>query len=160
MAEEKKQKIYDYILKNQYKGKEKRIEHKEKLKEIKKKQEDLQNQKQCPYCRVPLILRKGKYGDFYGCSGYKDGCKFSVNISICQRVISIANLKELTENGRTPVISGFVSAKTGKRFDAALKLENGRAVFDFEKSKPTAALRPDLPIWNGEAPPLPEPPDL
>jgi len=110
----------------------------------------------CPLCGRDMKRQR----NFYGCSGYKDGCKFSVNISICQRVISIANLKELTENGRTPVISGFVSAKTGKRFDAALKLENGRAVFDFEKSKPTAALRPDLPIWNGEAPPLPEPPDL
>jgi hypothetical protein len=106
---------------------------------------------------------------FYGCSGYKDGCKFSVNISICSRVISVAMLRELTEKGRTPIISGFVSPKSGKSFDAALKLENGRAVFDFEKRQPLAAggapnagqkpvLDPNLPVWNGDEPPLPEPP--
>ena len=107
----------------------------------------------CPLCGRDMKRQRS----FYGCSGYKEGCKFSVNISICNRVISIANLKELTENGRTPVISGFVSPKSGKSFDAALKLANGRAVFDFEKRAPAPRLS-DLPIQNGEEPPLPEPP--
>jgi DNA topoisomerase-3 len=95
---------------------------------------------------------------FYGCSGYKDGCKFSVNISLCGRVISVAHLKELTETGRTAVIQGFVSPRTGKTFEAALKLENGRAVFDFEKRQVSTPMRA-APMWNdGEEPPLPEPP--
>lgn len=107
----------------------------------------------CPLCGKEVKRQRS----FYGCNGYKDGCKFSVNISICNRVISIAVLKELIENGRTSVIGGFVSPKSGKSFDAALKLENGRAVFDFEKR---ASVRPKqaLPVWDGEAPPLPEPP--
>ncbi|MBE6601258.1 MAG: DNA topoisomerase III [Ruminococcaceae bacterium] len=109
----------------------------------------------CPLCGRDMKRQRS----FYGCSGYKEGCKFSVNISICNRVISVANLKELTETGRTPVISGFISGRTGKSFDAALKLENGRAVFDFEKRAPKAPNR-ELPIWDGEEPPLPEPPPM
>ena len=102
----------------------------------------------CPLCGREMKRQR----NFYGCSGYKDGCKFSVNISICNRVISVAMLKELTETGKTPVISGFVSPRTGKTFDAALKLENGRATFDFEKR---AAPRQDTyeappPIWETE----------
>ena len=107
----------------------------------------------CPLCGRDLRRMRS----FYGCAGYKEGCKFSVNISICSRVISIAMLKELVENGRTEVISGFVSPKSGKSFDAALKLENGRAVFDFERRANTRPVV-ELPVGDGDQPPLPEPP--
>lgn len=33
----------------------------------------------CPRCGGELVLRKGKYGDFYGCSNYPK-CKFTQNI--------------------------------------------------------------------------------
>ena len=33
----------------------------------------------CPRCGKPLALRKGKNGQFYGCSGYPD-CRFTKNI--------------------------------------------------------------------------------
>ncbi len=111
----------------------------------------------CPLCGKNLKRQRS----FYGCTGYKEGCKFSVNLSICGRVISVSNLKMLLETGRTSVIRGFVSAKTKKSFDAALKLENGRAVFDFEPREPKPKETkpdPDLPIWDGEGAPLPEPP--
>ena len=107
----------------------------------------------CPLCGRDMKRQR----NFYGCSGYQDGCKFSVQISICSRVISITALKELTEHGRTPVISGFISPRTGKSFDAALKLENGRAVFDFAQSRPLRST-PVVQIMDGEQPPLPEPP--
>ena len=80
---------------------------------------------------------------------------------MCGRAISISNLKLLIETGRTATIQGFVSSKTQKTFDAALKLENGKAVFDFEKkAASTPTLRSDLPIWDGEGAPLPEPPPI
>ena len=107
----------------------------------------------CPLCGRDMKRQR----NFYGCSGYQDGCKFSVQISICSRVISITALKELTEHGRTPVISGFISPRTGKTFDAALNLENGRAVFDFAQSRPIRST-PGVQIMDGEQPPLPEPP--
>lgn len=113
----------------------------------------------CPFCQREMK----RFRSFYGCTGYKEDCKFSVNISICGHVISVAALKELTEQGRTHVIRGFVSPKTGKSFDAALKLENGRAVFDFERklSTPPEHRAPSVStVFDGEEPPLPEPPDL
>ena len=81
----------------------------------------------CPICSSDVV--KGKYG--YYCQGYKDGCKFSVNTSICGRVISKSNVIMLLENGRTSKIQGFISKKTGKSFDAYLKLEEGEVKFDF-----------------------------
>ena len=81
----------------------------------------------CPLCSKPVV--RGKFS--YGCSGYKEGCNFRVNTSICGRVISAANMRLLLETGKTSKIKGFVSKKTGNPFDAALRLESGKAVFDF-----------------------------
>ncbi len=80
----------------------------------------------CPLCGKDVV--RTKFG--YGCSGYKDGCKFSVSGTICGRVISLANVRQLLSSGKTSKIEGFIS-KNGKSFSAALKMENGRAVFDF-----------------------------
>lgn len=82
----------------------------------------------CPSCGKEI--RRTTFG--YGCTGYKEGCKFSVNLTICKRIISVSNVKLLLETGKTSKIKGFIS-KNGKPFDAALKLENGKAVFDFDK---------------------------
>ena len=80
----------------------------------------------CPVCGKNVV--KGKYG--YGCMGYKDGCKFRVRSFICKRVISISNARLLLETGKTAEIQGFVS-KNGKSFNARLKIDGDRAVFDF-----------------------------
>lgn len=76
LSEEQKQTICDYIKEHQYEGKEKRQEHKERIKAVKEKQEADIRSNQCPYCKVPLVLRKGKYGDFYGCSNFPN-CKYT-----------------------------------------------------------------------------------
>lgn len=83
----------------------------------------------CPVCGKEV--RRTSFG--YGCSGYKDGCKFSVNGVICGRVISLSNMKKLLTDGTTYKIEGFVSPRTGKTFDAKMKLQEGRAVFDFSE---------------------------
>ncbi len=80
----------------------------------------------CPICGRDVV--RTKFG--YGCSGYRDGCNFSVSGTICGRIISFANVQKLLQTGRTGKIEGFVS-KNGKSFSAALKMENGKAVFDF-----------------------------
>ncbi len=83
----------------------------------------------CPLCGMDV--RRTRRG--YGCSGYKEnGCKFSIFSPICERVIPKASAEQLLTVGRTEKLSGFVSKRTGNKFDARLKLENGRAVFDFE----------------------------
>ncbi len=81
----------------------------------------------CPLCGGNVT--KGRYG--YYCSGYKEGCKFSIRTSICGRIISKGNVAMLLNTGRTSKIKGFVSKKTGNPFDAYLKLENGEVKFDF-----------------------------
>ena len=79
LDDETRQKIFDYIQTNQQIGKDARIVHKEKVKELKKEIDDIKEQNLCPYCKTPLVLRKGKYGDFYGCSNYPK-CKFTKKI--------------------------------------------------------------------------------
>ena len=82
----------------------------------------------CPLCGKDVV--KGRYG--YGCTGYKDGCKFKISGVICKRVISLKNAQLLLKVGRTSKIKGFTS-KNGKSFDAYLKLEDGKTVFDFSQ---------------------------
>lgn len=38
------------------------------------------SQSRCPKCGKRLVQRKGKYGNFYGCSGYPE-CKFTVPLN-------------------------------------------------------------------------------
>ena len=83
---------------------------------------------ECPLCKKPVI--RGRYG--FGCSGYKDGCKFRINGYICKRNISLSNAKLLLETGKTSKIQGFTS-KNGKLFDAFLILtQDGSVVFSFD----------------------------
>ena len=80
----------------------------------------------CPMCGKEVV--RGRYK--YGCRGYKEGCDFGVSLNICNRNISVSNIKLLLETGQTSKIVGFVS-KLGKSFDGVLKLVEGKAVFDF-----------------------------
>lgn len=54
-------------------------EHVAKLNEKKAAYENALAQVLCPLCGSPLVLRHGKFGDFYGCSSYPK-CKFRHNI--------------------------------------------------------------------------------
>ncbi len=80
----------------------------------------------CPACGKDVL--KSRYG--YSCSGYKEGCKFNISGVICKRVISKKNAELLLETGKTSEIQGFIS-KTGKTFNARLKLDGASVKFDF-----------------------------
>ncbi len=84
----------------------------------------------CPLCGCDV--KKGRYS--YGCTGYKSGCKFKVNLVVAKRVISVSNVKLLLETGKSGLIKGFVS-KAGTPFDAYLKLDNDKTVFEFDNSQ-------------------------
>ena len=66
----KKQEIYEFIKNNQIAGKDARAEHKNNVASYKNSIDELKEQKICPYCRSELVLRNGKYGEFYGCKAY------------------------------------------------------------------------------------------
>ena len=83
----------------------------------------------CPVCGKPLI--NGKFG--YFCSGKKDtGCPCSIPNEVAGKKLSEAQQKALIEKGKTSIIKGFAS-KAGKKFDAALALEEGKVRFVFGK---------------------------
>ncbi len=81
----------------------------------------------CPLCGGEV--KRMKYN--YCCMNYKEqGCKFSVGAYILGRSISKSNVQILLAEGKTSKIQGFTS-KNGKKFDAFLKLQDGKVVFDF-----------------------------
>ena len=69
----------------------------------------------CPICGKNVI--RGRVG--YGCMGYKDGCEFRINLTICKKTLPINEIRRLLATGKTAKMNGFVS-KTGKIFSAAL----------------------------------------
>ena len=83
----------------------------------------------CPLCGAPV--RRTSFG--YGCSAYKTkNCKFSIRMKILGRVITKLDASTLLSEKKTPVLSGFVSQKTGKPFDAILTLDaEGKVGFSF-----------------------------
>ena len=82
----------------------------------------------CPICAKKVV--RGKFS--YGCTGFDSGCNFRVGINICKRDIPINEMRRLLTEGRTEMLSGFIS-KNGKRFDGRLVLKDGNAVFNFDK---------------------------
>ena len=83
----------------------------------------------CPLCGKKI--NHLKWG--YGCTGYADGCKFSINNEICGKKITENQAVSLITKGKTNIIKGF-TGKSGKSFDAALKLDRttGKISFEFE----------------------------
>lgn len=71
----------------------------------------------CPVCGKPMH----KYGWGYGCTGYKDGCRFSIG-KIAGKTLSDGQVKTLIETKRLDDVPGFIS-RTGKEFTASLVLD-------------------------------------
>lgn len=85
----------------------------------------------CPVCGKPMKA----YDWGYGCSGYKEGCKFSVG-TICKKKLTENQLRKLVTERDTGLISGFKS-KANKPFRAHLILdEQNKIMFKFEDKKP------------------------
>ncbi|WP_187261553.1 type IA DNA topoisomerase [Pontibacter beigongshangensis] len=84
---------------------------------------------QCPRCKQGRLL-KGKAA--YGCSRFREGCHFTVPFEMGGKQLTEKQIGMLLLKGKTGVIKGFTSAKTGEPFDAALTLnENGQVVYQF-----------------------------
>ena len=109
----------------------------------------------CPLCGG--TVRRTSFG--YGCANYREkNCRFSVREVICGRTVSLAMARQLLAEGRTGLIEGFVSPKSGRSFDAHLKLSEGRAVFDFPPRGTGAPPTPPPMPEHGYVPPPEIPP--
>src|SRR5699024_555568 len=85
----------------------------------------------CPSCQNK-IENKGK---FYGCTGYKDGCKVSFPKKWAGKTLSEKMVKDLCDKKETSKLQGFKS-KNGKSFDAELILDESYQLgFQFESKK-------------------------
>src|SRR5699024_4130508 len=82
----------------------------------------------CPACDGNIVDK----GKFYGCSGYREGCRFSLPKKLASKTIPKTQIVKLINEGETNKIKGFKSKK-GKSFDASLKLEGDKVKFDFGK---------------------------
>lgn len=81
----------------------------------------------CPACQQgTIVARKG----FYGCSGYKNGCKMTLPGIFLKKKLTPAQVKLLCTKGKTNVIKGF-TANNGNKFNASLSLVNGKLNLDF-----------------------------
>ena len=82
----------------------------------------------CPLCGKKVV--KSKTGNF-GCSGWKQGCKFVVRGTVCGKKLTDTQVKTLVSKGRSGLIKGFKS-KSGRSFDAHLVLtDEGKVKFEF-----------------------------
>ncbi len=82
----------------------------------------------CPICKTGHIVAKNS---FWGCTNWKNGCKFTVSTEIAKKVITREEITLLCNRGKTEVITGFISKTSGKEFSAILAIKDGKAVFDF-----------------------------
>ncbi len=81
----------------------------------------------CPLCGSDVVEQEKSFG----CSGWRQGCKFAIWKTIAGKSIGVRTAQALLRRGRTPLLRGFRS-KAGNRFDARLKLDGGEVRFDFD----------------------------
>lgn len=74
-----KEKIYEKIKLLNFSGIYDKGQHIKSIKQRIRKREESINENKCPKCGSDLILRKGKFGKFLGCSAFPR-CKFITNI--------------------------------------------------------------------------------
>ena len=79
----------------------------------------------CPVCKLGTML---KGSSAFGCSRFREDCQFRVPFEWGGKRLTDTQLRQLLRRGETGVIKGFLSAKTGKKYDAALKVDEGRVI--------------------------------
>ncbi len=83
----------------------------------------------CPLCKRGEVTENAKA---YGCSRYREGCKFAIWKVVAGKRLTERHVQGLLTRGTTEQLKGFKS-KAGKPFAARLKLDaDCKVVFDFE----------------------------
>lgn len=87
----------------------------------------------CPVCGKPIR----ENSKAFGCTGWKEGCTFTIWKTIAGKTLTENQVKALLEKGKTNLIKGF-KGKSGKSFDAYLVLDsNHKVTFEFTKNNYT-----------------------
>lgn len=81
---------------------------------------------QCPICNNNIYENENSFR----CENWKE-CGFSIWKKICGKKLTQSNLMELLKKGYTKKLKGFTS-KSGKKFEAALILEDNKVKLKFD----------------------------
>ena len=92
----------------------------------------------CPKCQASVY----EHGMNYTCEkavGPNKTCDFRTGKVILQQEIEPNQIRKLLSEGRTELLTGFVSSRTRRKFKAYLKRgDDGKVGFEFEARKPKA----------------------
>ena len=94
--------------------------------EVEKKASGAEALGACPVCAGDVVVGQKAFG----CSNWKNGCKFVVWKTIARKEITADVVQTLLADQVTAVLSGFTS-KAGKPFDAKLRVIGGEVKLDF-----------------------------
>jgi DNA topoisomerase III len=81
----------------------------------------------CPLCGAQVVEQKKSFS----CSRWRDGCSLTIWKTMSGKKISVRTARALLRDGKTSVLKGFKS-KSGKPFNARLKLDEGKVGFEFD----------------------------
>lgn len=87
----------------------------------------------CPFCGAHIV----ENSKAYGCSNWKNGCKFTIWKEICGKKLTKTQVKSLIENKQTGLIKGF-TGKSGKTFDAYLVIDDTTKSAKFSFDAPSS----------------------
>ena len=77
----------------------------------------------CPKCKKSIVDK----GKFYGCSGYSDGCRFTIQKELASKKLTKTMIKDLLSKKETKKTKGFKN-KSGRDFEAILILDSSNKV--------------------------------
>ena len=82
----------------------------------------------CPLCgkAIEVVAEQG-----YKCTALNNGCRFKIG-TVFGKKITEAQLRKLCKDGETALIKGFKN-KDGTKFDAKLKIVDGKLEFEYSK---------------------------
>ncbi|MFO1461967.1 MAG: DNA topoisomerase III [Verrucomicrobiota bacterium] len=95
----------------------------------------------CPKCGARVF----EHGMNYVCEkavSAERTCDFKTGAIILQQAVDRVQIAKLLSEGKTDLLKGFVSKKTGRKFEAFLKYEGGKVGFEFAPRARKGPARP------------------
>lgn len=92
-----------------------------------------QTGRSCPKCKTgELLLRKGKFGEFYGCSGFPT-CKYTENVSSPKENVSGARESRVTEGNTSSTAKVSMPQRPREEIIPPIPLSDGKVLDDTHK---------------------------
>ena len=87
----------------------------------------------CPKCKTgELLLRKGKFGEFYGCSGFPT-CKYTENVSSSKENLSGASASRATKGNTSSMSNVVIPQRPREEIIPPPSLSDGKVLDDTHK---------------------------